>query len=132
MPPRPMLTRDAIVAGLDRGWSQTQFERCRAEYIRQYRERLTSLHRIEKGRQQRVTGWDIERALSRVHAYIRPKSAMRLHRGIAKNIEDRFSDDQRSMIYGLLVDLIDHVPWKGINYEEFWRRVCHIEPVIER
>jgi hypothetical protein len=36
------------------------------------------------------------------------------------------------MIYGLLVDLIDHVPWKGIDHEKFWRSVCHIEPVTER
>jgi len=78
MPSHPMWTRDAIVAGLaDREWSQAEFERCRCEYIRQYRERLTLLHCSEKRRRQRVTGWDVEGALRLVHAYIRPKSAAR-------------------------------------------------------
>ncbi len=133
MPSHPMWTRDAIVAGLaDREWSQAEFERCRCEYIRQYRERLTSLHCSEKRRHQRVTGWDVEHALRLVHAYIRPKSAARPYHGIGRNMDDRLADEERSIIYGLLLDLIDHVPWKGIDNEEFWRRVCQIEPVSAR
>jgi hypothetical protein len=130
MPPRPMLTRDAIVAGLaDRALSNEEFERYRCEYIRQYWERLTSLHHWEQSRHQRVTGWDIEETLQLVHGYIRPKSTLRPYHGIGRSLEDQFADDQRSIIYGLLLDLIDHVPWKGIDHEEFWRRVCQIEPV---
>jgi hypothetical protein len=72
---------------------------------------------------------DIEETLQLVHGYIRPKSTLRPYHGIGRSLEDQFADDQRSIIYGLLLDLIDHVPWKGIDHEEFWRRVCQIEPV---
>ena len=130
MPSLPMWTRDAIVAGLaNREWSPEEFERYRSEYIRQYRERLTSLYRREKRRHQRVTGWDVEQALRLVHTCIRPKSTSHPYHGAARSIEDGFADHQRAIIYGLLLDLIDHVPWKGIDDEEFWRRVCQIEPV---
>lgn len=75
-----------------------------------------------------MTGWDVETALRFVHGYIRPKPTSHPYHGAARSIEDRFADHQRAIIYGLLLDLIDHVPWKGIDHEEFWKRVCQIEP----
>jgi len=111
MPSHPMWTRDAIVAGLaDRQWSEAEFERCRCEYIRQYRERLTWLRCMEESRQQKITGWDVERALRFVHMYIRPKSASQPYHGVARSIDERLANHQLSIVYGLLLDLVDHVP----------------------
>jgi hypothetical protein len=129
MPPIPGWTRDAIVAGLDRrAWSDDEFERYRREFIRQYRLELTRLREREQSRHKPVTGWDVESQLRFVHRHIRPKATRMPFHGIARSINDRFDGEQRSILYGILVDLIDHVPWVGISHEEFWRRVCRGAP----
>jgi hypothetical protein len=128
MPSNPAFSRDAIVAGLDRRqWSDEEFERYRSELIRQYRNEMKRLRLREQSRQIRITGWDIERQLGFVHRYIRPKATRKLFYGIGRSMEDRFDKEQRSIIFGLLLDLIDHVPWKGVDGEELWRRVCCVE-----
>ena len=122
----PRWTRDAIVAGLDRRpWSDEEFERYRSELIRQYRGELTWLRELEQSRHERVTGWNVEAQLRFVLSHVCPKATRNPFHGIARNLEDRFDSGQLSIIYGLLLDLVDHVPWKGIDPEEFWRRVCH-------
>jgi hypothetical protein len=128
MPSNLAFSRDAIVAGLDRRqWSDEEFEKYRAEFIRQYRNEMKRLRLREQSRQNPVTGWDIERHLGFVHRYIRPKATRQLFYGLGRSIEDRFDKEQRSIIFGLLLDLTEHVPWKGIDREELWRRVCCVE-----
>jgi hypothetical protein len=129
MPSIPRWTRDAIVAGLDKrslmSWSDEEFERYRSELIRQYRVELTWLRQLEQSRHERVTGWDIEAQLRFVLSHVCPKATRNPFHGIARSLDDRFDSGQLSIIYGLLLDLVDHVPWKGIDPEELWRRVCH-------
>jgi hypothetical protein len=43
---------------------------------------------------------------------------------MARTFQDNFTPEQLSLIYGLLLDLTKHVPWKGIDADEFWSRVC--------
>jgi hypothetical protein len=71
-----------------------------------------------------VTGWDIEFQLSVVHQHIRPKQPQGRFHGIARTMHDQFSDSQKTMIYGLLLDLIDDIPWPGIDWESLWRTVA--------
>jgi hypothetical protein len=128
MPSIPPWTRDAIVAGLDkRSCSDEEFERYRSELIRQYWVGLTGLRQLEHSRHERVTGWDIEAQLRLVLSHVRPKATRNPFHGIARSLEDRFDNGQLSIIYGLLLDLVDHIPWKGIDPEELWRRVSHKE-----
>ncbi|MGB9366953.1 MAG: hypothetical protein WCE79_13180 [Xanthobacteraceae bacterium] len=130
LPSTSSYSRDVILAGLDRrSLSEEEFERFRFECVRQYRKELDRLRQREQSRHRRVTGWDIERQITFAHLHIRPKATRNPFHGIGRNVEDKLDREQLSFVYGLLLDLLDHVPWKGIDGEELWRRVCHNTPV---
>jgi hypothetical protein len=122
----PVVDLEAAKAGLDqREWTNEEFERCRAEVLRQYREALAHLRFEEESRHRRATGWDIECQLRRVLRRMRPPTDRCPPGWVGGNIQDRFDDQQRSIIYGLLLDLRDHIPrWRGIDHDELLRRVA--------
>jgi hypothetical protein len=126
LPRIPWWTREAILAGLDRrDWSDEEFERYRAEALRQLQEVLTQLRSEEESRQRVPNGWMVESRLRFVLRNMRLATDQCPPGWSGRSIEDRFNDEQRSIIYGLLTDLTDHIPrWRGFNYEELLRRAA--------
>jgi hypothetical protein len=125
MPKLPSFTRKAFIAGLDRrDWTMEEFERYRLELIRQYRVYLDLLRAQEEKRRGSATGWDVEFYLRAVHARIHPKARRGRFYGIARTLHNQFTGEQLSVIYGLMLDMIDHIPWRGIDREILWRAVC--------
>jgi hypothetical protein len=126
--PNIQWTREAIPAGLDRReWTSEEFERCGAEVLRQYREVLAGLRFKEESRHKVATGWDVERELRFVVHNMRPRTDQFPPGWVGRSIQDRFDDKQRSIIYGLLLDIMNHIPrWRGIDHEKLWRGVCMV------
>jgi hypothetical protein len=91
--------------------------------LRQCEQALALLHHQEQKRHEHVNGWELEWQFRIVHAHIRPKPPGDPFYSVARRLEDTFSDEQRSVIYGLLLDLIDHVRWRGIDQAALWKAV---------
>jgi hypothetical protein len=126
-PDIPSWTRDAIIAGLHRRrWTDDEFERYRREYISQCQMQLARFRSDEHMRQGAATGWDIERQLDLVYWRLSPKSKRRPFWGVARELHDRFDEEQRGIVYGLLIDLLVETRWKGPDHRELLRCASNV------
>ena len=95
-----------------------QFEKVRDEYIRQLEERLVLLRQREWIRRCEfpVRGLDIEdklKELLRVCGV--PRRERTKYPQKASHINSHFNDAQRRILYALLEEVIELVPWRGVD-----------------
>lgn len=93
-------------------------------FVRGYRKecqrRLDILRIDEQKRKGPISGHDVEHkfiSLAR-RAGVR-KNKLSLFRGLATLINDQFSPEQKNLLFGLLSDIDENVPWAGVD----WHRV---------
>ena len=62
-----------------------------------------------------INGIDLEYQLQRIARMILPKERG-LYHGIAGFIDDNFDMKQKKLLYSLLSEIDEKLPWKGIHY----------------
>jgi hypothetical protein len=89
-------------------------------YKKECQRRLDILRIDEQKRRGPISGLDVEHKLISIarRAGVR-KNKLSLFRGLATLINEEFKPEQKSLMYGLLSDIEEHVPWAGID----WHRV---------
>jgi hypothetical protein len=101
------------------GFTDEQFEICREEYTRQLERRLELLRHQEEIRRHEVPvdAWTLERKFAQILRLIRPKAEYPLN---ASYLNMHFDEATRRVIYALLEEIIEHAPWRGVD----WSQVC--------
>ena len=94
------------------GFSDEEFENLRSEYIRQAKARMRYLRTREDFRSgaQSVDPLDIEYKFARLLHFLRPKAQYPRN---ASHIARHFNQEQRRVLYGLLDEIEEHMPWEG-------------------
>jgi len=89
-------------------------------YQKEWQRRLDNLRIDEQKRKGPISGHDVERKLISVarRAGVR-KNKRSLFSGHATLINEHFKPEQKSVLYGLLSDIDENIPWPGID----WHRV---------
>jgi hypothetical protein len=104
-----------------------QFERFRAEHVRQLEARLDLLRRREQIRRHEVpvSGLDVEdkfkQILGRLHGVRRQN--LTDYPQNANEVNDNFNDSQRRVLYALLEEIIEAPPQPIIDWARVWHRV---------
>jgi hypothetical protein len=100
-----------VAAGLD-----DDFEFVRKDFVRQAKARLSCLRvrQMRRNGELEVEGLDIEHKLGKLLRFLRPKAAYPQN---ASDINHHFNSDERRILYGLLDDLEEHLPWKGFSLD---------------
>lgn len=106
------------------GYSVEQFEKVRAEYIRQLERRLALLREREQIRRCEfpINGLDVEDKFRQLLVCVRGvrHHAIDNYPHNASYINKNFDDRQRRILYALLEEVIESVPWRGMD----WGLVC--------
>jgi hypothetical protein len=100
--------------------TDNQFEACRKNYIRKIEARLVLLRYREEIRRHEVevNGLKLEETFSEILRLIRPTA---FYQGkvsfpsYANYLADQFDEPQRRVIYALLEEVIEQVPWQGVR-----------------
>ena len=93
------------------------FLRVKSSAASQIRERLVVLREREEALEKRVDGSDLEYQLRRIAQRCRVKNKHLLF-GSEAYFENCFGAKQRRILYGLLQEIEENIPWEGINW---WR-----------
>lgn len=101
-------------------YTDDQLEIIRAEHLRQLEARLALFRLREqiRGLEFPVSGLDIEEKFQKVLGLmsgIRRRDRVRYPQN-ASYISQHFDADQRRVLYALLEEVIEMVPWRGINW----------------
>jgi hypothetical protein len=101
-------------------FTDDEFAACQAEYIRQFKDRLKTLRIREAMRSGRlqVDALDIEHKLAGLLALVRPKALYPQH---ASYIGKHFNAEERRVLFTLLDDIEEQVPWRGLLWHKVWR-----------
>jgi len=108
-------TRSETLRRLDRlvadNLSDDEFEIVRKDFVRQAKARLFCLHvrQMRRNGELAVEGLEIEHKLGKLLSFLRPKAEYPRH---ATHIGTHFGEERR-VLYGLLDDIEEHVPWRG-------------------
>ena len=97
--------------------NQTKFDKIKLGLIKQYQNRLNNIKSVESKLQGVVTGIDVEYMLQNIVALSKAKDKNMFH-SIAGTIDLNFNSDQKKLIYKLLNEIEENVPWKGINWAD--------------
>lgn len=101
-------------------YSAAQFEKVRAEYIRQLESRLAlfRLRELIRRREFPVSGLDVEDKFKQLLGLMR--GTRRRDRAnyphSASHISHHFNAAQRRILYALLEAIIELVPWRGVDW----------------
>ena len=95
-------------------FSNDEFEIFRDEYVRQAQSRLKQLSLRGERRQGKipVNPFDIERQLVGILRLLRPKEK---YTRDARFIELHFDQEQRRLLYDLLAEIEEAIPWTGFD-----------------
>jgi hypothetical protein len=98
-------------------WKDADFEVAKAEYIRQVKSRLGYLRVCEEMRSgvRGVDALEIERKFAILLGFLRPKVQYPRN---ASYINRHFNTEKRRVLYGLLDDIEEHIPWGGIVWHD--------------
>jgi len=90
-------------------------------YKKECQRRLDVIRILEQKRKGPISGIDVEHELIWVArtAGVR-KNKLSIFRGLATLINEHFKPEQKSVLYGLLSDIEENVPWAGVD----WHRVA--------
>lgn len=102
------------------GLSDDEFEVVRREAVGQLNAELRWLRARQNDRIGTPSGHDIEVKLSRLLRILRPKSEYPKH---ASYISLNFNKKQLRIIFNLLDDIEERLPWNGLNWLRIWQRV---------
>jgi hypothetical protein len=128
-------TRHALKAGLCGRcrYAQRKLDRADDEnahgfvhgYKKECQRRLDILRINERKRKGPISGLDVEHELVWLacRAGVR-KNKLSLFRGLATLINDHFKPEEKSLMYGLLSDIKENVPWAGVD----WHKVVSGSP----
>lgn len=85
--------------------------------------RLDNLKEMKQKRNDPISGLDLERQLCCVarRAGI-PEKKLHIFRGLATLFNESFNPGQKRLLFGLLSDIEENVPWTGID----WGRVVRV------
>jgi hypothetical protein len=99
-----------------------EFSVAKAEYIRQVKSRLGYLRVRNEFRTgvREVRSLDIEYKLGTLLNFLRPRA---LYPRNASYINRHFNKEERRVLYGLLDGIEDHIPWKGIVWDDVFEAV---------
>jgi hypothetical protein len=67
-----------------------------------------------------VEALDIEHKLGKLLHFLRPKAEYPQN---ASHINRHFNSDERRILYGLLDDIEEHVPWRGFLLTKAWSAI---------
>jgi hypothetical protein len=95
---------------------------CQSEYIRQFQDRLKVLRVREAMRSGTlpVEGLEIEHKFARLLTHLRPKAVYPQN---ASYIETHFNAEERRVLFGLLDDIEEQVPWQGVLWYKVLKRL---------
>jgi hypothetical protein len=98
------------------------FSVAKAEYIRQIKSRLGYLRTRNELRTgiREVTGLTIEYKFATLLRFLRPKA---LYPRNASYINRHFNEEERRVLYGLLDEIEEHIPWEGIVWHDVFEAV---------
>jgi hypothetical protein len=109
------------------GLTPEQFERFRAEHVRQLEARLDLLRRREQIRRHEfpVSGLDVEDKLKQILGRLHGVRRQNLtdYPQNANEVNDNFNDSQRRVLYALLEEIIEAQPQPIIDWARVWQRV---------
>jgi len=94
---------------------QAELDGFKADAKKQIESRLAYLRMREEKLSGKITGIDIEYELRKIAGMILPRGDD-LYFGIATYIDHNFSNKQKKLLYSLLSEIDEKLPWKGIHY----------------
>jgi len=97
-------------------YTEERFESLRQSCIQQLESRLDLLRRRERIRRYElpVPGYCLEQKLGELLSLVLRRRAE--YSRIAYFLTETFTDEQRRIIYALLEQIVEQVPWRGINF----------------
>jgi hypothetical protein len=116
------LTRPETLTAVALGWNDEEFEIVRKEYIRQIRTQMGYLRSREEMRSgvRPVEPLDIEYKFAKLLGFLRPKAQYPRN---ASYINKHFNGEERRVLYGLLDEIEEHMPWPGISVHDIFERI---------
>lgn len=99
----------------------TTFEKVKLGVALQIQERLAFLQIRERQLVEPLDGLDFEYILNDIGRRCKAKNKYLFH-GIATTIDHNFDMEQKRILYRLLNEIQENIPWKGIN----WNRVFQL------
>ena len=87
----------------------------KADAKEQIEKRLSHFRWREEKLDGKIDGIDLEYQLQRIARMILPKERG-LYHGVAGFIDDNFTMKQKKLLYSLLSEMEEKVPWRGIHY----------------
>jgi hypothetical protein len=105
-----------------RAITDEEFEICRQEHIRQLTHRLALLRHREEIRRCEVSvdALELEHKFGQLLRLVRRKAQYPHH---ASYINENFNENERRVIYALLEEIIEQVPWRGIRWYPMERAI---------
>lgn len=94
-----------------------KFERVKLNVTQQIKDRLDQLKIREETLKGKIYGIDIEFQLQHIVSQCRVRNKELLF-GIADVIDEYFSMKQKKLLYELLNEIEEAIPWKGVDYFE--------------
>jgi hypothetical protein len=100
------------------GYSDEEFEICRQNCIEQLKRRLDQLHRREviRRHEQPVRALDLKEKFAELLRMVRPKTEYPCN---ATYLASYFGETERRVIYALLEEIIEKIPWHGIIISKY-------------
>jgi hypothetical protein len=118
---RPETLR-GIDRGVAKGLSKHEFQIVQRNFVRQAKQRLSYLRAREMMRSGAIpiAPLTVEGKLARLLSFVRPKAKYPRN---ATYIAHHFNAQERRILYELLDDIEEHVPWKGFDLIEAWKQI---------
>jgi len=107
-------------------YTNADFEVFRRAHIRQFQRRLERLRLRESIRRHEISvdGLSLEGKFGQLLRLLRPGARYPMN---ASYLNQEFNEHERRVIYALLEEVIEQIPWRGVNWYEVLEAVSDAE-----